>query len=175
MRTLYLLRHAKSSWGDPALGDFERPLNVRGRSAARDIARHLKAAGIRPRLVLCSAALRTRETLERLGEALAGAEIRVEKELYETTHVRLLDRLRRLPDEVSTVMVIGHNPGLERLARLLSGDNGAAEALAQLEVKYPTGALATFTSTVPRWSLLGAGTCRLEAFVRPADLAGHGG
>lgn len=172
MKTLYLLRHAKSSWDDPSLGDADRPLNARGRGAARAMAKHIAAAGIAPDLVLCSAARRARETFDRMADALAGAEMLVEDDLYETTHPRLLERLRRLPETAARVMVIGHNPGLERLARLLCGEDGAPEALARLDVKYPTGALATLRPNVARWSGLGAGTCRLEAFVRPADLAG---
>ncbi len=171
VKTIYLLRHAKSSWDDPGLADFDRPLDERGRKAARLIRAHLQAAGIRPDLVLCSAARRTRETLERLGEALAGLPTSIEPGLYETTSPRLLERLRALPDAVGSVMVIGHNPGLERLAATLAGDGGEARALERLQAKYPTGALATLTAEAARWSELAAGACRLEAFVRPADLA----
>ncbi len=169
MKTLYLLRHAKSSWEDPVL-DFERPLNGRGRKAARMMGKHLASAGIAPDLILCSAAVRTRETLDRLGDTLARSPVLIERDLYETTHQRLLDRLRRIPDDAARVMLIGHNPGLERLARLLSDGDGEPDALDRLEVKYPTGTLATLGVKVGHWRALGAGTCRLQALVRPADL-----
>lgn len=169
MKTLYLLRHAKSSWDSPGSADFDRPLNPRGRKAVRSLARHLARAAIRPDLVLCSAAIRTRETLDRLGDAVAGVDTAVERGLYEATDSRLLARLRQVADAVGSVLVIGHNPGLERLAlRLCAG--GDAQALALLREKYPTGALATLTAPLERWADLKPGCCRLEAFVRPADL-----
>jgi phosphohistidine phosphatase len=171
VRTLYLLRHGKSSWDDPSLDDFERPLNGRGRRAARSMAKHLAGAAVTPDLVLCSAAKRTRETLERLGKPLSESQVLVERGLYAATHQRLLDRLRRVPEDARSVMVIGHNPGLERLARLLCGEDGEPQALGRLQTKYPTGALATLGLKVAGWPELDAGTCRLQAFVKPADLA----
>lgn len=169
MKTLYLLRHAKASRDAPG-ADFDRPLAPRGRAAARAMAEHLVTERVRPQLVLCSAALRTRETLERLNEALGDAERSIEGALYEATQSTILKRLRMVPETVHSVMLIGHNPGLERLARALCAGRGDAEALARLDPKYPTGALATLAVAVERWSELVPGCCRLQAFVRPADL-----
>jgi phosphohistidine phosphatase len=168
MKTLFLLRHAKSSWDDPGLTDHDRPLAPRGRRAAKAIAEHLCAEGLAPDLVLCSSSVRTRETLERIAAAL-GDEVRVdiERELYAASADRLLERLRAVDDGVGSVMLVGHNPGIEQLAFRLAGDG---EKLADLRRKYPTAALATLEFD-GRWSELEPGAARLADFVKPKQLA----
>jgi phosphohistidine phosphatase len=116
---LLLLRHAKSSWDDPSLTDRDRPLSKRGRAAARRMGEHLRASGGRIDLVLCSSALRTRETLERL--ALGVADVRVEDRLYGAGPDELLDRLRDVAGDPGAVLVIGHDPGMHELAAALAG------------------------------------------------------
>jgi phosphohistidine phosphatase len=170
MRKLYLLRHAKSSWGDAALDDFDRPLNDRGRRSARRMAAYLDSARIRPALVLVSAARRTRETFDILASKLGGVPAAIEEDLYATGKAELLQRLHRLDDHLASVMVIGHNPGLERLAGALAGKHGEPQALARLHDKFPTGALAVLETKAARWAELQAGSCRLVDFVRPKDL-----
>ena len=161
MKRLFLLRHAKSSWTDAGLADHNRPLAPRGRRAAKAIGRHLHKQGIEPELVLCSSATRARETLERLG--LQGAEI--EPELYGAGAAALLARLREVPTDVASVMLIGHNPGMQELALLLAR---AEPHVRELEVKFPTAALATVA--IRGWSSLGPGTAELIGFVRPREL-----
>ena len=90
--------------------------------------------------------------------------------IYAAEAPALLRRLRRLSDALPSVMVIGHNPGLERLALMLTGD-GEATARNKLANKYPTGTLAILTAPIDHWHDLGPGSARLEAFVRPKDLA----
>jgi len=158
MKRLYLLRHAKSSWDEAGLADHDRPLSSRGRRAADAMGRHLRAEGIAPQLILCSSAARTRETLTRIG--LEDAEI--ERELYGASAGELLARLRRVPADIESVLVIGHNPGTHDLALALAG--APAE-------KYPTGALATIDLEIDAWSAIAAGGGRLVAFVRPRELA----
>jgi phosphohistidine phosphatase len=169
MKRLYLLRHAKSSWRDRSLADRERPLAGRGRRAAKAMAAHLEAEGVRPELVLCSSARRARETLDRVQVAF-GDEVDVlfEEALYGATEAGLLARLRVLPREVGSVMVIGHNPGLEELALALSSEGAE---LARLREKYPTAALATIDLPAERWSALERGSGALVAYARPRDLA----
>lgn len=169
MKALYLLRHAKSSWADASLPDHERPLAPRGRKATRVLARYVAEARIRPALVLCSSAVRTSETLERLGPALGSdVEVWIDDGLYGAGADELLARLRRLPPAVPSVMIVGHNPGLEVLARELIGD-GDDVALAGLHAKFPTGALASVL--VPgEWKGLARRTASLTAFVVPRDL-----
>lgn len=170
MKRIYLLRHAKSSWDDVALDDFQRPLNPRGRKAAKRMAAFLAERSIRPHLVLCSAAARTRATYDRIEPSLQGVPVSFEDGLYEAGRGDLLHRLQRLDGHLESVLLIGHNPGLEKLTLALSGGQGDAVALQRLEQKYPTGALAMLETAVPHWPELDAGTCRLVEFVRPKDL-----
>jgi phosphohistidine phosphatase len=163
-RRLYLLRHAKSSWEDQRLADHDRPLAPRGERAATAIGRHLREQRIEPELVLCSTARRARETLERIG--LAERPVRIERELYGADPATLLGRLQEIPAAVGSVMVIGHNPGLEQLALALARPGGAVR---ELVVKFPTGALATLVFR-SGWNALDRGTADLIGFVRPRDL-----
>jgi phosphohistidine phosphatase len=167
MKRLYLLRHAKSSWKDTSLPDHDRPLAGRGRRAAKAIARHMREHGVAPKLVLCSTARRARETLDRIKSALGSPTVRVESDLYAASAPALLERLRCLPDTVESVMVIGHNPGLQELALELARPASAASELA---AKYPTGALATLAFDASSWQELGRDTAELVELVRPRDL-----
>src|SRR3954452_14534420 len=105
MKRLYVLRHAKSSWDDPALGDHDRPLAPRGRKAAKAIARHLRDERVEPELVLCSTAKRARQTLERSEPARGRRKVRVERELYGAESGALLELLHAVPDSVGSVML----------------------------------------------------------------------
>jgi len=167
---LYLLRHAKSSWDDPSLSDEARPLSPRGERAACRMARHVERSGVRPRLVLCSPARRARQTLELVAAPLAErAEVRVEDTLYGAGAAELLARLRQVPSDVPSVMVVGHNPGLHDLALdLLAG--GRHGALADLHAKFPTGALASLLVARGGWACLGRGGAELDSFVVPRAL-----
>jgi phosphohistidine phosphatase len=170
MKRLLLLRHAKSSWGDDRLGDFERPLAPRGVHAAGAMARFLADEGLVPDLVLCSAAKRTVQTWTRIADKLGGKpKVRIEPELYLAEADALLDRLRAAPDKSATVMLIGHNPGMETLARLLAGAGDAA-ALRRMKAKFPTAALAVIDADVAHWSELARRRGRLVRFVTPKDL-----
>jgi phosphohistidine phosphatase len=168
MEQLFLLRHAKSSWEDPELADHDRPLAPRGHRAAKLIAEHLRRQTVAPALVLCSSALRTRETLELIAPALGeGVPVQIEDELYAASEQGLLERMRAVEDGIESLLLIGHNPGVERLALLLAGSGDEVGALAR---KYPTGALATFEFS-GRWRELGAGKAELTGFVTPKQLA----
>ena len=166
--TVFLFRHAKSDWSDPTLPDDQRPLANRGRRDAGLLAVHLGEAHIGPELILCSPARRTRETLEL---AFGQTDVRVEFDpvLYAASAATLLDRLRDTPDTVSSVMLIGHNPGLHDLALLLV-DSGKKRT--QLEAKFPTGALATITAPAGTWRDLGRVPGVLSEYVTPATLRG---
>jgi phosphohistidine phosphatase len=163
LRLLHLLRHAKSSWDDPTLTDHERPLAPRGLKASQRIADHVAQSGIAPELVLCSTALRTRQTLAALLPVLGGdVDIRLEDALYRAGPHEVLARVREADDAISSLLVIGHNPTLHELALFLSGH---AEALD----RFPTGALASLA--VPTaWADLGEGGAELEGFVVPREL-----
>ncbi len=170
LKTIYLLRHAKSSWKDLSLDDFDRPLAKRGRRAGKLMAEHLRRHGLRPHMVLCSAARRTRDTLALIEGALGGGvATHVERDLYEADAGDLLRRLQTLDPSVPSVMMIGHNPGLEILATALAG-RGDGAAHQRMTDKYPTGALAVLTCETGDWAALAPGSCRLEGFVSPRDL-----
>jgi phosphohistidine phosphatase len=167
MKRLYLLRHAKSSWKDTSLSDHDRPLAARGRGAAKAIARHLRDHDLEPELVLCSTARRARETLDRILPGLGAPTVELEHDLYAASADALLQRLRRVPDTLASVMLIGHNPGLQDLALDLARP---APTLSELATKFPTAALATLEFRASSWQELDHETGEIVALVRPRDL-----
>jgi phosphohistidine phosphatase len=168
MKTLHLLRHAKSSWADPGADDHARPLNKRGRRAAELIAGHVAALPEPPELILASDSARTRETLQAIAEALPRpARVLIERELYLAPCERLLARLRRVDEATASILLIAHNPGLHELAlRLAAGQPRAAQRFG----KFPTAALASFAVSDP-WHDIGDGGARLRDYVTPGDLS----
>ncbi len=175
MRRLMLLRHAKSSWNDADIDDIDRPLAPRGRKAAPLIGRHMSRAGLLPDLVLCSSALRARQTWELVvaewDSAIAAGAPRLEMRasLYLAPPGEILLMLQRLDDRIGTVMVIGHNPGMAALARQLAA-TGDPRGLNAINAKFPTAALAVITFDVDHWRALAPGRGCLQSFVRPKDL-----
>src|SRR5690348_9511197 len=120
MKILTLLRHAKSGWDDPALRDFDRPLNSKGRVAARAVGRAMRARGFEFDAILASPALRVTETLHDVGEGYGRLFATVEDpDLYLASPAILLDRIQCVDDKVARLLVVGHNPGLEQLVILL--------------------------------------------------------
>jgi phosphohistidine phosphatase len=170
VKRLFLLRHAKSSWDDPGLDDHDRPLAPRGRRASALIAEHLRRERIAPDLVLCSSARRTRETLERVMPALDPSKARFERALYGASSEKLLQRLREVPDEVQSVMLVGHQPAIQELALHLAGEGSELESV---RGKFPTAALATLTFA-GQWSELARQSGELAAYVKPKQLKGSG-
>ena len=168
-RQLFILRHAKSSWDDPGQDDRERPLSPRGLRAARLIAEHLTASGIAPAQVLCSPSRRTMETYDGVNPP---GELCVAPWLYGASGDELIEHLRALPDSAASVMVIGHNPGLQSLVLKLAadGDGQPDPELGEVARKFPNGALATLEFS-GSWSQLARGCARLTGFVRPRSLA----
>lgn len=168
MKTLHLLRHAKSSWADTRLADHDRPLAPRGQRAAQKMAKHLRQQGVSPATVLCSSAIRSREKLALVTPALGKkTKIEVEDALYAAPVEALLQRLRRIPDLMTSVMLIGHNPGLEDLALMLAGHGAKLERLRE---GFPTAALVTLRIPEARWRELGPGDAELVDYVVPREL-----
>ena len=143
-----------------------RPLTPRGRRDAKRIARHLRTLGRLPELVLCSSAVRTRETLDLVRPAIGKSTVVVENELYTASSADLLARIRRVPDVVTSAMLIGHNPGLQELALALSS---AGDELERLKAKFPTAGLATLAFPKPL-SRLEPADATLVAYVVPKQL-----
>lgn len=171
MKLLHLLRHAKSSAKED-VEDHERPLNRRGRAAARRVGEHLPAKLGAVDLVLCSSARRTRETLDLIiAEFSPRPRILIEDELYLASAGNLKKRLRRLAARDTNILLIGHNPGLHELAVALA-DKGSPDFRALSSGKFPTAACVSLR--VPAdWSALGSSRHEVVAYVTPASLEGE--
>jgi phosphohistidine phosphatase len=143
MKTLFLLRHAKSSWHDATLPDFERPLNGRGREAAELVGHFLVQEKIEPDLLVSSPALRARETVEIVMRtaALKGA-VRFDERIYDATVGQLMEVIEQLEPEATTVLMVGHNPGFEGLITALTGrsESMSTAALAKITLNDPCDA-----------------------------------
>ncbi|MDD7910419.1 MULTISPECIES: SixA phosphatase family protein [Pseudovibrio] len=170
MVRLLLLRHAKSDWSNISLADHDRPLNDRGWQAGEMIGRHIAKNALFPQLVLCSTALRTRQTLSCLLQHM-NCEMRIQimRDLYETSEADYVDLLTAMGGSATTVMIIGHNNAIQDTALELIG-SGDIDLRQQLEAKYPTGALAVIDFDAPRWSSIMPRTGELQAFFRPRYL-----
>jgi phosphohistidine phosphatase len=167
-RQLILLRHAKSSWDDAKLGDHERPLDARGHAAGRLLAAHL-ATRPPPALVLCSSAVRTRQTLEHILPSLAGPQVLIEDGLYLASPLAVRNRIAEIAEAIPSALVIGHNPGLHELAMSLA-DGSPPGPRDRLAHKFPTGAMATYRLAGP-WRAIATAPVELTEYVTPADLA----
>ncbi len=163
-----LLRHAKSDWPD-GVSDIDRPLAPRGREAAPRMGAYMAAEGLLPDRVLVSPARRARETFSLVAPSLGGAPSREEPRIYEAPASRLLQVAREGEAEARALLLVGHNPGFEDLARRLVG-HGDRYAFARLSAKYPTAGLAVIDFAVEAWSELAPGGGRLDRFVTPGTL-----
>jgi phosphohistidine phosphatase len=168
MKTLTLLRHAKSTWDDPVARDFDRPLNRRGRKAARAVGAEMRRLGLEFDAVIASPAVRVKETLDEVeqgyGRALGTG---FDKRVYLATADTLLDLVRSADEAAERLLLVGHNPGLESIALELTSGTGPRDDVA---IKYPTGALAEIELPAEEWNAVAPGTGRLTRFIRPRDL-----
>jgi phosphohistidine phosphatase len=155
MKTLFLIRHAKSSWGDTALPDEDRPLNDRGRRDAPKMGERLAKRDVKPDLILSSPAMRAVKTAEIIAKKLdyRRKDIVVDDRLYAVGADDLLDVIHKLGDKLDRVMLFGHNPELTELAHRLSSKI----------THMPTCAVAEFTFDAKSWSKIGK--------VKPAKVA----
>lgn len=168
MRRLTLLRHAKSSWDDSVPRDFDRPVNARGLKAARTMGRYLRDEGLDFDHVVASPAVRVVETLDGVQDAYGQTLKPVwDRRIYLASCVNLLDVVKETPDSVGSLLMVGHNPGLEDLVLMLVPGGDALRG--SVEEKYPTAALAEM-SFDGSWSALAPGGATLTRFVRPRDL-----
>ncbi len=174
MKTLILLRHAKSGYDDPILRDFDRPLNDRGRRAAMKVGQWLGAAIRRgdmpdPGLVFASPAVRVRQTIEGLEAGMNRPLAPVyEQRIYLSSSATLVELCAGFSDDHASAMLVGHNPGLEDLLLELVPPGGALRA--EAELKYPTATLARMDIAIDRWAQIDGGRAELVKFVRPRDL-----
>jgi phosphohistidine phosphatase len=166
MKRLHLLRHAKSSWDDPALPDHDRLLSRRGEEAGGKLAAWIAEHGPAPQLVLCSTALRARRTLELVLPSLDEPVVAYEEGLYHAPVETLVARVATLDDALDDVLLVGHNPGLHDLALRLSTGSPERQRIA---AKLPTGALVT-VALGPAWAAARRGGGRLVAVTLPREL-----
>jgi phosphohistidine phosphatase len=166
MLRLLLLRHGKSAWPD-GTDDLERPLAKRGQEAARGMGRYLAEEGLRPDLVLVSPARRTQETWNLAKGPLGDVPLRSEPRIYEAPPERLLTVIKEADPGVGTLLLVGHNPGLQELLQLLIGQ-GDRYAHGSAIAKYPTAGLAVVEAPAATWHELTSG--RLDRFVTPSSL-----
>jgi phosphohistidine phosphatase len=163
MKTLLLLRHAKSSWDDPVLPDHDRPLTERGKKDAKRIGRLLREFRLVPELIVSSTAQRARKTASKVAKACGyTGEVEVASRLYHAYSSQFIEVLREIGNQHATVLVVAHNPGLEELVRHLTG---------QVET-MPTAALAQVSLDIERWQdLIVPPGGRLLQVWRPKELA----
>ncbi|MBA4786072.1 MAG: histidine phosphatase family protein [Alphaproteobacteria bacterium] len=168
-RRLLLLRHAKSAWPE-GVPDHERPLAERGEKAAPAMGNHMAREHLIPGLALVSDARRTQETWKLVKSRLPGAvEARVTPALYDASAAQMLEVLRKTDANTDTVLMIGHNPGLQELALMLVGE-GHAQARDAMAEKYPTGALAVIDFAIGDWPSVEPGSGFLADFLTPRSL-----
>lgn len=161
MKTLYLLRHAKSSWDDPQLADFERPLSERGIRAAPFMGKYLKANDPVPALIVSSPATRARQTAEMFTEALGfNGEIVFDGRIYEASPRALREVASETDDSIHSVMLVGHNPGMEGFLRYLTD---------KIE-PMPTAAIAIIDLDFKHWDAIDPGSGKLRKILRPKEL-----
>lgn len=162
MKTLLILRHAKSSWSDLTQDDFDRPLNERGRRDAPRMGKLLRAQSLVPEVILASSAVRTLETAKLLGEAAGFAgEIIARSDLYLAPAAQYVALMNDLHAEYNSVLLLGHNPGMQHLV----------STLADSDLKMPTAALACFALPTKSWSDLRlAPTGTLQGYWKPKEL-----
>lgn len=174
MKTLTLLRHAKSGWDGPAQRDFDRGLNGKGRRAAQAVGRHLRSEGLRFDHVVASPAVRVQQTLDEVRGAYGGKlDPAWDRRIYLAAASTLLDLVRELPDAHGAVLLVGHNPGLEDLVLLLVPDAGPEAQggpRGDVEEKYPTASLAELSFAIDHWADAAEGGATLTRFTRPRDL-----
>lgn len=171
MKKLILFRHAKSDWNDPVPRDFDRPLNGKGRRAARAIGRHARDIGITFDRVVASPAVRVTETLDEFAGGYGKLpEPSFDRRIYLASAQTLLEVVQDADDAAGSILMVGHNPGLEDLVFLLVPEGRDDEAREQVEEKYPTASIAEISLAVDHWADADVGSGTLDRFTRPRDL-----
>jgi phosphohistidine phosphatase len=170
MTILTVMRHAKSSWGDSGLKDFDRPLNDRGRTSARAVGGELKRRKARFDRVFASPALRVRETLEEVAKGYGKAlDVRFDAQIYAADEQTLLDLVRSIPGEVHAPLIVGHNPGLQELLLSLAHDDEQG-LRRKVSAKYPTAAVAVVELPGVRWDEVAPDSGEIVELILPREL-----
>ncbi len=171
MKLLGLYRHAKSDWHDARARDFDRPLNKRGRKGAAVMGKYIAGGGIDWQRIIASPAVRVAETIE-IGSEAASITTPVlwDRRIYLASSAVLLDLLREVQGDPTSILMIGHNPGLEDLIFDLVPDDGTSPLRDIVEEKFPTAAYAVLELDIDSWAEASEGSARLVHLMRPRDL-----
>lgn len=160
MKRLYLLRHAKSSWDNASLADFDRPLNDRGLKAAPFMGKLMASRGIQPALIISSPARRAVQTADLvIGSSGFNVPLTYDERIYEASLSTLLKVIGQIQADAGSALIVGHNPGMERIVRYLTGE----------PQPMPTAALASIKLAVDGWAAVGEKTGTLEFVIRPKE------
>jgi phosphohistidine phosphatase len=160
MKTLYILRHAKSSWADPDMSDFDRPLNERGEKAAPFMGKLMDRLGLEPYLILSSPAKRAQQTARLVKKAgNFDAELRFEHRIYQASPQTLRQVVTEIDDAYPSAMIVGHNPGIEDFVRFLTGSLQP----------FPTAALAVIELETNSWLTMTEGSGNIQHLYRPRE------
>jgi phosphohistidine phosphatase len=160
MKTLLVLRHAKSSWENTEISDFDRPLNSRGLNDAPIVGQNIKNRNIEIDLILCSPAKRAKATAILVkASAEIKSQIEFDEQIYEASSLRLLQVIAKIDDSIDTVLIVGHNPGSEDLIRLLTSEIHS----------FPTSALAKISLPIDKWSEISSGEGSLDFILTPKN------
>jgi phosphohistidine phosphatase len=169
--TLTLFRHAKSGWDDAVARDFDRPLNARGEKAAVLMGTWVKRNGVTFDHVVASPAVRVIDTIDQF---VKGTGERIDatwdRRIYLASSATLMDVLRDQSDEYKSIMMVGHNPGMEDLVFDIVPDDGSSPLRDVVWEKYPTAAIARLELDIDSWADIDRKCGRLTLFIRPRDL-----
>jgi phosphohistidine phosphatase len=167
MKSILILRHAKSDWNNPSLSDFNRPLNKRGLKDAPRMGQVLKTTSIMPDLIVSSPSMRTKATVElAMPESIYTGDILWIDSLYGGGFYDILNALHSVPDTLSRPMIVGHNPGVEETVSLLLSPQGQSPTT-HAHIRIPTAGLAYLDAHVETWRDLKPGSCVLRWFLIP--------
>jgi phosphohistidine phosphatase len=171
VKTLALFRHAKSDWSDARARDFDRPLNERGVRGALAMGQHIKEGCWQFDRIIASPAVRVAETIEQASKAFARSfPIEWDRRIYLASSATLIDLLREVEGDPASVLMVGHNPGLEDLIFDLVPGDAANPLRAEVEIKFPTATFAVIELAIERWDQIAEGSGRLTVLTRPRDL-----
>jgi len=171
VKTLALFRHAKSDWSDARARDFDRPLNARGLRGALAMGQHIMVGGWHFDRVIASPAVRVAETIEQASKAWGRSfPVEWDRRIYLASSATLIDLLREVGGDPASVLMAGHNPGLEDLIFDLVPQDSANPLRAEVEIKFPTATFAVMELAIERWDQLAERCARLTHLTRPRDL-----
>ncbi len=171
MKTLALLRHAKSDWSEARARDFDRPINARGQRGAIAMGRHVRDGGWHFDRIIASPAVRVAQTIEMASTAWGRSfPIEWDRRIYLASSATLIDLLREIDGDPAALLMVGHNPGLEDLIFDLVPDRGDNPLRAAVEQKFPTATFAVLECAIDRWADIDHGCAQLTVLTRPRDL-----